>query len=734
MGQIFSRPATRPRAPNPPNGRAEASVQDVVPRLSVPVSTDGSQAYLIPQNQAVVGEQASFSPSAQRRGSNRASSSHGYHTSTAVDTDGSPSSYRHDGFPPINIPNAQCFPLEDDLAESPCSINGGQAFRRHLRKSSLEIICPHLNEFLRNITGPSTTCQGDSRLSRLSVNEPYELLFYNRKKLLQAENDDTDGHIKEHVQALFNFVQKRSPLAWEKLNEIEERTCYEIAFKDLWLLYPPGRTVFSREDSAWRAYKVVRVEIHSESNSDKILIHCRFLDFDKTGKWLVPQVKVFHVPSYSSERLIKNLNVIPDWCYIELGEKLIERGKIYWSYGREVFHRRYDGDAWPRTSQEDPVNVIIDYVTSSRYQDTGLCQPHCTGIVCSICQGRAIQLESYPTDAPHDSDICGTRDTESSAYNDSLLMFCPPRLWAFSLQHKSWKMVPLHELSEVQSQAEPFEKLQMDEGQKKDLENLLCGYLQNRQENNSPDLIKGKGQGLNVLLYGNPGTGKTLTVESLCEKHRIPLYMLTCGDLGNDTDAFEDRLKMAFLRAANWGAVLLLEEADIFVLNRNFDLQRCAIVSSFLSKLDYSRAVTFMATNRDPIFDPALMSRVDISLSFPDFDFGAQKKIWKDMIHRLQYVNEHDKNDLESWVGSQLEKLDEKRYVKMNGRQIRNCLSAASALARGNGNGSNLTDLDVKKVLRLGKDFMEYVCQVDNPDINPLLDERSRQKALAQHL
>ena len=41
--------------------------------------------------------------------------------------------------------------------------------------------------------------------------------------------------------------------------------------------------------------------------------------------------------------------------------------------------------------------------------------------------------------------------------------------------------------------------------------------------------------------------------------------MLTCGDLGNDTDAFEDRLQMAFLRAANWGAILLLEEADVFV-------------------------------------------------------------------------------------------------------------------------------------------------------------------------
>ncbi|OTA88686.1 hypothetical protein M434DRAFT_14903 [Hypoxylon sp. CO27-5] len=532
--------------------------------------------------------------------------------------------------------------------------------------------------------------QGDGR-SRLSVNEPYELLFYNRRRLLEAEPNDTDGHIKKHVQALFNFIQKKSPLAWEKLNEIEGETCYEIAFKDLWLLYPPGRTVFSSEDGAWRAYKIDRVEIYSESKSDEILIHCCFLDFDKTGKWLVPQVKVFHVPSYSSERLIKNLNVIPDWCYAGLGEKLIERGKIYRNYGHEVFYRRYDGDAWPRTSEEDPVNVMIDYVTSSRYQqDTSLYQSHSTGVVCSICQGRAIQLESYPTNALHDSDICGIRHTESPVYDDALLMFCPPWLWAFSLRHKSWKRVSLRDLSMVPSQAEPFEKLQMDEGKKENIEKLVCGYLQNRKENNSPDPIKGKGQGLNFLLNGKPGTGKTLTVESLCEKHRIPLYMLTCGDLGNDTDAFEDRLTMAFLRAANWGAILLLEDAEIFVQDRNvgnLDLQRCAIMSSFLSKLDYSRTVTFMATNRKPRLDPALISRLDLPLSFPDFDFGVQKRIWKDMIGRLQSVNARDKDDLECWVESQLENLDDKRYIRMNGRQIRNCLSAASALARGNGSG-----------------------------------------------
>ncbi|KAI1411767.1 P-loop containing nucleoside triphosphate hydrolase protein [Hypoxylon sp. FL1857] len=737
MGQIFSKSAARPGTQNVLGNRAEVPVRGVVSRQSISAIMDASQPPSTPQNQVEIYERASLSHELGG-GSNIAPSSAGYSKSTVVGTDESPSGDKHNStrrVPPINIPNAPCFPREDELTESPCSIHGGHAFRRHLRKPSLEIICPDLNEFLRNLAGSPMTCQGDGRLSRFSVNEPYELIFHNRRKLLEVEHDYADGHIRGHVQDLFNFIQKMRPLAWEKIGEIEERTCYEIAFKDLWLLYPPGSTVFNKDDGTWRAYRVNRVEIHPESDSEKILIHCCFLDFDKTGKWLVPQAKVFNVPSYSLERPIRHLDVIPDWCCVELSKSLVERGQTYWSYGRKVFHRRYNGNAWPKTSNEDPVNVIIDYVTSSRHQqDDGLDQSYCTRIVCSICQGKSVQLESYPTDAPHDGEICGTIQAGNSTYNDTLLMFCPSRLWAFSLRHKSWKMISLQELSTIETQAEPFKKLQMEEDNKKALEQLLCGWLENRQASSSLDLIRGKGQGLNILLHGNPGTGKTLTVESLCEKHRIPLYMLTCGDLGNDTDAFEDRLQMAFLRAANWGAILLLEEADVFVRSREDDLQRCAIVSSFLSKLDYSRAVVFMATNRVKVFDVALTSRVHMALTFPDFKFKTQKEIWRDVIRRLQGVNANDKEALEYWVGAELQKLDEGRYVYMNGREIRNCISAASALARKNRNDGSLKDLDVKKILRLGKDFAEYTSQGDRPNIKPLLQDRTRKMSLEKHL
>lgn len=76
-------------------------------------------------------------------------------------------------------------------------------------------------------------------------------------------------------------------------------------------------------------------------------------------------------------------------------------------------------------------------------------------------------------------------------------------------------MVAVGELSEIQQNDEPFERLQMDKDKKTYLESFLRGYLETRELNNNLDLIKGKGRCLNVLMHGNPGTGKTLTVGGI---------------------------------------------------------------------------------------------------------------------------------------------------------------------------------------------------------------------------
>ncbi|RYP92469.1 hypothetical protein DL770_001415 [Monosporascus sp. CRB-9-2] len=495
--------------------------------------------------------------------------------------------------------------------------------------------------------------------STLLIKEPYEPVFHNWTRISQAGSESTDAHANDHVQQLLDFLKREHNFTWEKLDEIEKRLCNNVAFEDLWLLYPPGGTVFSMDNGAWRAYKVDRVEAPCHSSSDSMVIHCYYLDFDKTGNWLVPHAESFNISPYSAERAIEKLHLVPNWyLHHDLSEKLIERGKKYSMYRR-----------------------------------------------------KAVQLDSHPGGAPHDSDVCGKGT--SAAGDDKLLMFCPPRLWAFSVWHKSWRMVLPQDLDDVQTRADMFEKLHMDPKKKKNLESLLRGYRESRQGGANLDLIKGKGQGLNVLLHGSPGTGKTLMVESFAEAFQIPLYTVTCGELGYDSDALEERLQQALLRATNWNAILLLEEADVFVQVRDFDLRRYAVVSSFLRHLDYSQAVVFMTTNRVTKFDPALLSRIHLNLWFPDFDFKAQQEVWKDVIDRLEGLNREEKENLTYLIDYELENLDGRVYTHMNGRQIRNCISAASALARGLGKNGGLKPIDVKNMLKLGKEFSDCCGDID---------------------
>lgn len=87
-----------------------------------------------------------------------------------------------------------------------------------------------------------------------------------------------------------------------------------------------------------------------------------------------------------------------------------------------------------------------------------------------------------------------------------------------------------------------------------------------------------------MLLCGPPGVGKTLTAESVAEHLRRPLYKVGAGDLGITARSVENCLNLALKLCSHWGAVLLIDEADVFMEARTANnIQRNELVSSTFS-------------------------------------------------------------------------------------------------------------------------------------------------------
>lgn len=105
---------------------------------------------------------------------------------------------------------------------------------------------------------------------------------------------------------------------------------------------------------------------------------------------------------------------------------------------------------------------------------------------------------------------------------------------------------------------------------------------------------------------------------------------ISAGQLGIDPVQVEAILKSAFKIAGRWGAIILLDEADVFVAQRSTaDAHRNALVSVFLRELEYYKGILFLTTNRVETFDEALISRIHFGVLYEPLGKVSRRVIWK---------------------------------------------------------------------------------------------------------
>jgi hypothetical protein len=145
------------------------------------------------------------------------------------------------------------------------------------------------------------------------------------------------------------------------------------------------------------------------------------------------------------------------------------------------------------------------------------------------------------------------------------------------------------------------------------------------------DIVPGKSGGTTILCKGAPGLGKTLTAEVYSEVVGKPLYRVHSGQLGISAASVERNLLEILRRAVRWDAILLLDEADVYIRCRDNDLEHNAIVAEFLRTLEYFNGLLFMTTNRIDDVDDAILSRCIATIQYETPTKEDAVLLWKSL-------------------------------------------------------------------------------------------------------
>lgn len=304
--------------------------------------------------------------------------------------------------------------------------------------------------------------------------------------------------------------------------------------------------------------------------------------------------------------------------------------------------------------------------------------------------GREIQVEKL--------DSIETKDgTKSHQFSEEELLIASPVVLGFAFSEKLWLEFSLSGIRDIEWNEGAFSSLVLPAAHKSIVKGMVSSHKFHAAET-IDDVVQGKGRGLVFVLHGPPGVGKTLTAEGIAEYLKCPLYAVSAGELGTDSRMLEHELQKIMDIAHSWGAVLLLDEADVFLEKREVhDIHRNALVSIFLRLLEYFQGILFLTTNRVETFDDAFQSRIHMPLRYGELTPKAKKEIWKTFIEKVRVVE-----NVEVMPFSEKD-YDALARNNLNGRQIKNAVRTAQSLAISEKERFSLEH--IKRVLEVAEDF-----------------------------
>ncbi|KAF2004026.1 P-loop containing nucleoside triphosphate hydrolase protein [Amniculicola lignicola CBS 123094] len=575
------------------------------------------------------------------------------------------------------------------------------------------LLKPLLEEVFDGYAGITAT------LKKVAFSRPFAPFFYRWSQFKKVVESQEDPTTRTHAQLLYDVLSKELD---ETLNTYHDLLSHGvITFNYLWTLFKPGDLLLC----SLNGHEMIMKLQSCDYSGGGFSLASKYIDYN--GHNFGYASNNFVINAFEGTKTITDLDAYPIQFNGEAGaieSRLATRGKrfevlqgyhfklhkgkaemipsMFGDRGIASRHRQLNGrviiyaEMYDRYNSADciPLDPLDSISFAPKLSAEAEEQHHDPFKPAPPPQPPAVDMYGRPfmpppplPIAPGASNIPETHEPQTLA--DELYPLCTPIVKGYSLRTKNWAKFHVDNIHDIVWDDRAFDSLVLPPGYK----DLILSFTRNQnatEESKFDDVIEGKGQGIVMLLTGEPGVGKTLTAESVAEYMRVPLYSMSAAQLGTDSYTVEQTLGDILEMATKWKAVLLLDETEVFLEQRTIDgLERNKLVSIFLRMLEYYRGVLFLTTNRVSTLDKALESRIHLKISYPELDQNARLRVWENLIELLP----------PSIVGLDASDLEILSQRKLNGREIKNVIKAAQLLAKDKDTALNLEH--VHTVLRI---------------------------------
>ncbi|KAI0021214.1 P-loop containing nucleoside triphosphate hydrolase protein [Xylariomycetidae sp. FL0641] len=544
---------------------------------------------------------------------------------------------------------------------------------------TLKVNSPHLLKAFRDVVGSYPSVASDFK-SPFELSSPFQMLVHYWDELDHYRQEIRDAVARMHMNLLFQFMDSEVGAEREKLLGMLEKG--QITYFAAWVIFRPGDILYTQVmGHGWllRCHKTIYEQ--NEKIGPYLEVHCTYTDHNgKDAGMAAHKIVLLQKRHFGGE----NPTSIP-------GLPIFPRRYIHDDGLEAEFERRGMTFLELRGSSVQSYEGLAQYLREPPFSYWHYDMDGFDPVWLPFYETGRVVVDKATFKEDHNTYTPGITKAEPEP------VLTPPFVFGYSLTKKTWCRFLIMNLSPVRWKQNAWENLILEEEQKSVLQALVTSHPYPANPRDQPEQ---KGKGLVILLHGAPGSGKTLSAESSAELTHKALISSSMASLETERSAyvFEYNLRRLLQYATMWKAIVLLDEADVFLEAREEktgNAQRNALVAVFLKELEYFSGIIFLTTNRVDTFDWAMKSRIHLAMDFRAPGTTVRRHMWTQAIDSIP-AEEIGIQDMASAV----EMLADS---SLNGREISNTLNTARTIAAFEGKKLQLEHL--QKVLKVRLSF-----------------------------